>query len=117
MYWDNINEQEKRIQKVIQNLKTESDIQDAWLSHTQHVVAFPFKAKVVESQEPDSIIQEGDVLNVHMLDFIDDKYGIIANSRLSRKKILIPLCELDAVALNEEGKNAIMDYATWFANR
>ena len=85
--------------------------------HTQQVVLFPFKAEIVDVQEYDSIVQKGDVLKVHSIDDIDDKYGIVAHTRLGRKKVYFPLCDFEAIDLNDEGKKVIEDYAVWFANR
>ncbi|AGK53591.1 calcium-binding protein [Bacillus sp. 1NLA3E] len=117
MIWDDDNEVNIRILKIIGDLENEGDILESWRAHIQQVVIFPFVAVLVQVQEYDSIFQQGDRLKVHAIDDIDDKYGIIANTRLGRKKILFPLCELEAVELNDEGKKAIYDYAVWFANR
>lgn len=117
MVWDNIEEQDKRILAIIRGLETEYDILKAWRSHIQQVVTFPFKAEIFEVQEYDSIVQQGDQVKVHAIDDIDDKYGIIAHTRFGRKKIYFPLCELEAIDLNDDGGKAIDDYGVWFANR
>ena len=117
MVWDINDEQDKRILKMIGELENEFDILNAWRSHIQRVVTFPFKAEIVTVQESNSIVQQGDLLKVHAIDDIDDKYGIIANTRFGRKKLYFPLCELEAIDLNDGGKTAILDYAVWFANR
>jgi hypothetical protein len=62
-------------------------------------------------------VQYGDVLKVHSIDDIDDKYGIIAHARLGRKKIYFPLCELKVIELNDMERKVIDDYSVWFANR
>jgi hypothetical protein len=81
------------------------------------VVKFPFKAEIFEVQESNSIVQQGDLLKVYSIDDIDDKYGIMAHTRFGRKKIYFPLCELEAIDLNDEERQVIVDYAVWFDNR
>lgn len=117
MTWDYNDEQDRRILEIIQGLENVFDLLEAWRTRIQQVVTFPFKAEICESQEYDSIVQQGDVLKVHEIDDIDDKYGIIAHTRLGRKNIYFPLCELEAIDLNDDGKKIILDYAVWFANR
>lgn len=55
MLWDINNDQEKRIRSIVDDLKTESDMHQAWLTHIQQVFTVPFKARVIESQEQDSV--------------------------------------------------------------
>lgn len=117
MIWDYNGEQDRRILEIIRDLESESDILEAWRTHIKQVVTFPFKAEIFEVQESDSMVQQGTQLTVHTIDDIEDKYGIIAYARFGRKKVYFPLCELEAIDLNPEGKNVIFDYAVWFANR
>jgi hypothetical protein len=115
MIWD--LSEDRRILEIIQGLDSEIDILEAWRTHIQKMVTFPFKAQIVQVQENDFIVQKGDILKVHSIEDIDDKYGIIAHTRFGRNKLYFPLCELEAVDLNDEGKRVIFDYAVWFANR
>lgn len=117
MVWNINDEQDKRILKIIGELENESDILEAWRSHIQRVVTFPFKAEIFVVQVSNSIVQQGDLVKVHAIDDIDDKYGIIANIRFGRRKLYFPLCELEVIDLNARGKMVILDYAVWFANR
>lgn len=90
---------------------------EEWLRCIQQVIQFPFYTKVTEWQDDTSIVQEGDLLKVHAIGDIDDKYGIIANTRFGRKKLYFPLCELEAIDLSDIEKNVLQDYAVWFANK
>ncbi|MBW8351551.1 calcium-binding protein [Bacillus sp. IITD106] len=117
MSWNYNDEQDRRILEVILDLEDELDILKAWRTRITQVVKFHFTAKIVEFQEKNSIVQQGDLLKIHSIDSIDDKYGIIVHTRLGRKKVYFPLCDLEAIDLDEEGRQVIDDYAVWFANR
>jgi len=47
----------------------------------------------------------------------EDLYGIIVEVRFGRKKRYFPLCDLETIDLDDEGKQASCDYRVWFANR
>ncbi|MTT32061.1 hypothetical protein GMB86_08585 [Terrilactibacillus sp. BCM23-1] len=47
-------------------------------NHIKQVVKIPFKAEIVEVQDSNLIVKQGDRLKVHSIEDIDDKYGIIA---------------------------------------
>lgn len=117
MAWDINDEQDKRILKIIGELENVWDILEAWRAHIQEVVTFPFKAKIVEVQDYGSIVQQGDRLNVHSIEDIDEKYGIIVHTRFGKKKIYFPLCDLESINMNDEVIKVMDDYAVWFANR
>ncbi|GIN57385.1 calcium-binding protein [Lederbergia ruris] len=117
MIWNSNHKQDRRILEVIQDVEDELEILEAWKSRITQIVKFPFMAEIVEFQEFRSIVQQGDRLKVHSVDSIDEKYGIIVHTRLGREKIYFPLCDLEAIDLNDEGRQVIDDYAVWFANR
>ena len=117
MKWKFDEDQDVRISRVVQDLSDEFAIMEEWFKCIQETVQFPFKARVFEIQEKSSVVQYGDVLKVHSIDDIGDKYGIIAHARLGRKKIYFPLCELEVIELNDMERKVIDDYSVWFANR
>jgi len=65
---------------------------------------------VSDWQEMGSIVKEGDVLKVHSIDGIYDMYGIIVNTRYGRKKVSIPLVDLEPINISEEQRMLLEDY-------
>ncbi len=95
MEWGFTEEQDIRISNVVKDLESEIEIMEEWLRRIQQVIQFPFYTKVTEWQDDRSIVQEGDLLKVHAIGGdIDDKYGIIANTRIGRKKLYFPYSRL-----------------------
>lgn len=117
LIWDTNDIQDKRIVNTIKGFKSEADILEAWSIRIKKIVKFPFKAEIVEPQDFRSIVQQGDVLRVHYIEEIDDKYGVIANTRFGRKKVYFPLCALESLDSDDKGQKIIDDYAVWFANQ
>lgn len=117
MKWRYSEEQDERISSVVQDLDDEFEIMEEWLKCIHVTVQIPFKARVIEAQEYDSVVQYGDELKVYSINDIDDKYGIIALAGLGRKKVYFPLCELEPIKFSDKEKTVIDDYSVWFANR
>jgi len=109
--------QEERILKVIGSFTNEKDILDAWALRIEQSIAFPFQAEIADWQEMASIVQEGDVVKVHSIDGIFDMYGIIVNTRYGRKKVAIPLLDLEPINISGEQRMLLDDYNVWFSNR
>ena len=112
------DEEDIRVQSVI--IEVENDeikLYEAWEKYLKDKINLSFKGKVIEYQHPSSRIQQGDEVTVVKFESIEDLYGIIVEVRFGRKKIYFPLCDLEAIELNEEGKQPLDDYRYWFANR
>ncbi len=117
-FWLGCGDQGARILGVIGNIGVEED-EDlflAWYDSLSSRLVFPFAAKVCEFQERGPY-QEGDNLVVLAFAGIDDVMGILARVKRRFFKRSFPLCDLEAVSLPPEMREAIEDYQTWFANR
>lgn len=97
-------------------MKDFPDEEQIRLKHINNAFDFPFKAKVIEWQEPGTIVLQGDVLNVHAISDFDEKYGILVNTRFGRKKVVFPLLDLEPMHMNEKQKQILEDYGEWFIN-
>jgi hypothetical protein len=103
----------ERILKVIDGAE---DAVEAWNSHLNTVLTFPFEAEISEPQDRGSL-KYGDSVTVLGISDTDDLYGILVDITCGRKRYVFPLCDLNA--LDEKSKNytPIKDYCVWFANR
>lgn len=118
MEWEIYDEQDERIQKVIADIEDdEIKLYEVWNKYFVEKLKFPFEAEVNEYQEPRCSIQQGERLKVIKIESEEDLYGIIVEVRWGKKKRYFPLCDLKAIDLDDEGKQALYDYKVWFANR
>ena len=117
-FWLGYGDQGVRILGVIGNIGVEED-EDlflAWYNSLSSRLVFPFAAKVCEFQERGPY-QEGDNLVVLAFAGIDDVMGILARVKRRFFRRSFPLCDLEAVSLPPEMREAIEDYLMWFTNR
>ena len=115
MEWDIFND---RIKEVIDGIEDdENKCYDAGIEYLNQKLNFPFKAEVVDYQPPGNFFQNGDKLKVTKIYSSEDLYGIIVEVRMNRYKRYFPLCDLDALDLEDEATQALEDYKTWFGNR
>lgn len=120
MKWEVYHEYEEdiRVQNVIIEVENdETKLYEAWEKYLKDKINLPFKGKVSEYQHPSSSIYQDDEVKVVKFESIEDLYGIIVEIRYKREKNYFPLCDLEAIDLDEEGKQALDDYRYWFANR
>lgn len=118
MEWEIYDEQDERIQNVIADIEDdEMKLYEAWSKYLAEKLKFPFEAEVNEYQEPKCFIQQGDKLKVIKIESEEDLYGIIVEVRFESKQRYFPLCDLKALDLDDDGKEALYDYRVWFANR
>ena len=87
-----------------------------WVRHLSAKISFPFEAEIIEYQEGDSVLRQGDKLKVHKIEDEDDLYGVIVSVRKGRKKYSFPLIDLEPLNLDVESKRAIEEYKESFSN-
>jgi hypothetical protein len=100
------------------NLTDEMQMYQIWHKHIEEALNEPIEAELIDESFGD--IREGCKLVIKELDeFIDDKYGILANCKTPKKKALLPLCCCEPLEKDEdtEAEMLIRDYIVWFANR
>lgn len=112
LFQKKINDQDKRIKKVIGNSKDDIECMSRWKEYIEKNVRFPFVADVVEYQE-NSLIEQGDRIIVIRIDDIEEEWGITVEARINIMKCIIPLYDLQAE--DENNLEIIDDYASWFA--
>lgn len=113
-----LGEQGQRIQKVLKNLNPDntSKNMEAWASHFEKNLQFPFEARVSDAQDFGPLHVD-DKVKVEEMSGIADLYGVIVKIRKGRNFYHIPLCDLDVC--NEKSSNylPVDDYSVWFSNR
>ncbi len=117
--WVTLGEEGKRIQKVLAAMDADDDLDEfgAWEQHLERNLRFPFDAVVAEFQERGPL-QSGDkVVVTGIADATDERYGIIVDLKVGRRKYAFPLCDLEPADKNSANYRLVKDYATWFANR
>ena len=117
MKTDNIEEQEKRINKIIANIDTKDIMKllNAWKKYLENVLIFPFDANIMGCMDKGPL-KFGDKVSVKSIALIDDLYGIIVELRFGRKKFHHPLEDLDAIDKNSLNYHHVNDYSFWMAN-
>lgn len=103
----------ERILKVIDGAEDEVE---AWNSHLNTVLTFPFEAEISEPQDRGSL-KYGDSVTVLGISGTDDLYGILVDITYGRKRYVFPLCDLNALDKNSKNYTPVKDYCVWFANR
>ena len=118
MKTDNIEEQEKRINKIIANIdkKDIMKLLKAWEEYLENVLVFPFEAKIIGYMDKGPL-KSGDKVNIKSITLVDDLYGIIVELRFGRKKFHHPLDDLDIIDKDSSNYQYINDYSVWMANR
>ena len=88
----------------------------AWQTHLESKLSFPFEAQIVEPQEHGEL-KAGDQVSVFDFAGIDDRYGILVSTKTKHKRFDFPLCDLEVCEEASLNYPLVDDYAVWFANR
>ena len=108
----------ERIKKIIDGIeKDEMKCYGAWRKYLNKKLQFPFEAEVFEYQGSESFIQAGEKCRVIKIYREEDLYGIIVEIKFNNQKKYFPLCDLEALNLDDLANQALKDYQVWFANR
>lgn len=84
-----------------------------WVEYLNSSLVFPFEAEVTEYQD-EGRLQIGDRFIVKRVTDQDDKYGVMVEGRVGRRKIEFPLIELEPVDDNSPNWVPIDKYRAWF---
>lgn len=116
--WSYLGEEGKRIQAVLANAEHGGDWAafEAWETHFEKVLRFPFEAEVSEWQKRGPL-QAGDRVKVLGIEGSEDLYGLLVALRHKRRKYVFPLCNLEVLDKSSSNYQPVKDYAVWFANR
>ncbi|CEG11716.1 hypothetical protein MSIBF_A1660002 [groundwater metagenome] len=122
---NNMNEQETRINKVIEGIDEEntSVLFEVWKKYLEGVLIFPFEARVSGDLKGDEeIFDKDNRITVKKISEIDDTYGIIVEGwklevKKGRKKFQLPLDDLKVTDEESSNYQYINDYSVWMANR
>ena len=118
MKTDSIEEQEKRINKIIANID-KNDIMKllkAWKEHLENVLVFPFEAIIIGYMDKGPL-RSGDKVRVKSISAIDDLYGVIVELRYGRKRYDHPLDDIEIIEKDGPNFQHVDDYSVWMANR
>jgi hypothetical protein len=110
--------QGKRIQEVLKNINRDDAWKnmEAWGTHFEKALQFPFEAEVSEPRDYGPLYME-DKVKVLEITTVDDLYGVIVKIRKGRKIYHFPLCDLEVCDKKSSNYEHVDDYAVWFANR
>lgn len=117
--WMSLGEEGKRIQKVLAAMEADDDLDEfgAWEEHLEKNLRYPFEAVIAELLERGPLHVGDKVVVTGNADATDEKYGIIVDVRVGRRKYAFPLCDLEATDKKSPNYQLVKDYAIWFANR
>jgi len=117
--WVALGEEGKRIQQVLAVMDTDEDIDEfgAWEEHLEKNLRFPFEALIAEFQERGPLRGGDKVVVTGIGDGMDEKYGIIVDVKVGKRKYAFQLCDLEATDKKSANYQLVKDYAVWFANR
>ena len=85
-----------------------------WEIYLSEGLAFPFDAVVSDYQEYGPF-REGDKVSVKSVSFEDDKYGVLVEIRLSRRKYHLPLVDLAVLDKKSHNYKLVDEYQDWWA--
>ncbi|HUW65837.1 MAG TPA: calcium-binding protein [Spirochaetia bacterium] len=91
----------------------ESPDPEGWVEYLSSALIFPFEAEVSEYQD-EGPLQIGDRLVVKKVVDEDDKYGVMVEARVGRRKFQFPLIDLELVDKNSPNQGPIDEYRAWF---
>lgn len=98
------------------DMLNETEIFEHWHKHIKEALEESVDAELIDEQFEE--IKIGTKLVIKNLDeYIDEKYGILANCKTPKRKALLPLCCCEPADLDTEAEMLIQDYIIWFANR
>ena len=117
--WVSLGEEGKRIQKVLAAKEADDDLDEfgAWEEHLEKNMRYPFEAVIAELLERGPLHVGDKVVVTGNADATDEKYGIIVDVRVGRRKYAFPLCDLEVTDKKSPNYHLVKDYAIWFANR
>ena len=117
--WAALGEEGKRIQKVLAAMDAADDLDEfgAWEEHLEKNLRFPFEAEIAELLERGPLRVGDTVIVTGNTDAIDEKYGILVDLKMGRRKYAFPLCDLEATDKKSANYQLVKDYIIWFANR
>jgi len=116
--WSYLGKEGSYIQAVIGAFDPDETwaILEAWDSHLQQVLRFPFGAEIAEFQERGPL-HAGDRVMVEAITDIDDLYGVLVRVTHQRQTYHFPLCDLKVIDHRSPNHDAVQAYVVWFANR
>jgi len=85
----------------------------SWVEYLNSALVFPFEAEVSEYQD-EGELQMGDRLVVKKVVGEDDKYGLIVEGRVGRRKFHFSLIDLALIDENSPNQRPIDEYRAWF---
>ena len=88
----------------------------AWRNHLTKVLQCPFEAKVVELISAGVPYRIDDKVLVEGVVSVDNSYGLLARVSLGKRRLAIPLCDLEATKMSSPNYQPLKDYVVWFAN-
>jgi hypothetical protein len=86
-----------------------------WEAYLSENLDLPFDAVVSDCQDHGPV-KEGDKISVKSISFEDDKYGILVETRLSRRKHYLPLVDLTVLDEKSHNYKLVDTYQDWWAN-
>ncbi|MCC5943435.1 MAG: hypothetical protein JJT94_00755 [Bernardetiaceae bacterium] len=110
----NQDEQDKRINAVIDEAEDEMEEFHAWFEYLESNLEIP--CEVIYREFSRRGIPQGAKITLIGIIDTEDLYGVIASGKYQRKAIDFPLCAVTPANLTPENQ-ALDDYAVWFANR
>lgn len=116
--WDHLADENPGIREALAGVDPHDTMAclEAWETHLEQALQFPFEAEVVELLTHGSL-RVGDRVRVTGLEMTDDKYGLITAVRRGRERFDFSLCDMEATDKNSASYQPLRDYVVWFANR
>ena len=113
--WSSLGKQGKRIIEVLRGVDPNDEMAcyEKWMNFLNENLTFPIEATYSDS---DALYGEDEKVSIKVLSDFFDLYGIIATVRMGRKKLEIPLCEIEVNDKRSKNHKLINDYNVWFAN-
>jgi len=117
-HWAWLGDEGIRISEILKeaNPKNEMECLQEWVKYLEKRLTFPIEAIISES-ESDWLSKIGEKVSIESLTHTVDTYGVIATTRIGRKKYEYPLCDLEVIDKKSPNFQPINDYRLWFANR
>jgi hypothetical protein len=116
--YDCLGDEGEEIQRIMQSIDPDDELAalDVWLEYLEQELKFPFEA-VVDERQGRGPLRAGDKVRVHVIEDVDEHYGIIVKLRRGREQFYMPLCDLATIDKNSPTYHLIDLYRTWFTNR
>lgn len=116
--WLSLDEEGERIQQVLDGIGRNDTWRQlkAWEKHLTQNLTFPFETEISEYQERGPL-QSDDLVTVTGISDVDDKYGILVEILVDRRRETFPLCDLEVIDKKSPNYQPVKDYVVWFANQ